>query len=80
MFSQIDEQQVAKAAANPIAYAVEDVPSATGLTRTRVFQAIREGQLTARKLGRRTIIEAAELRRFIETLPTRGREPNEATA
>jgi hypothetical protein len=80
MISQIDEQQVAKLTANPIAYAIEDVPSATGLTRTRIFQAIREGQLTARKLGRRTIIEATELHRFIATLPTRGREPDEATA
>jgi hypothetical protein len=80
MFSEINEQQAARASANRIAYAIEDVPGATGLTRTRVFQAIREGQLTARKLGRRTIIEATELRRFIETLPTRGREPDEATA
>jgi hypothetical protein len=49
MFSQIDEQQAARASANPIAYAIEDVPGATGLTRTRVFQAIRERQLTARQ-------------------------------
>jgi hypothetical protein len=80
MFCQIDEQEAAKTSASRIAYAIEDVPSATGLTRTRIFQAIREGQLTARKLGRRTIIEATELRRFIETLPTRGREPAEVTA
>jgi hypothetical protein len=65
--------------ARPLAYAIEDVPGVSGLTRTRVFEAIRQKQLMARKIGRRTIVEAAELERFISTLPTRGREPDEAT-
>lgn len=63
----------------PLAYAIEDVPGVSGLTRTRVFEAIRQKQLMARKIGRRTIVEAAELQRFIATLPTRGREPDSAT-
>jgi hypothetical protein len=67
-------------AARPLAYAIEDVPEVSGLTRTRVFEAIRQKQLMARKIGRRTIIEAAELERFISTLPTRGREPDEVAA
>jgi len=57
-----------------IAYAIEAVPAVSGITRTQVFEAIKAKELTARKRGRRTIIEAAELRRWISTFPTRGRE------
>lgn len=63
-------------AAAPLAYAIEDVPAASGLSRTRVYEAIRARRLTARKDGRQTIIEAVELRRYLATLPTRGRQPD----
>jgi hypothetical protein len=56
-----------------IAYPVDMVPSVAGVTRTQVFEAIRSHELMARKRGRRTIIEADELRRWISTFPTRGR-------
>jgi excisionase family DNA binding protein len=58
-----------------IAYAIDDVPSIAGVTRTQVFEAIRAKELTARKRGRRTLIKASELRRWISTFPTRGRAP-----
>jgi hypothetical protein len=57
-----------------IAYAIDAVPAVAGVTRTQVFEAIKAKELTARKRGRRTIIEAAELRRWISTFPIRGRE------
>ncbi len=60
---------------NVIAYAIEAVPAVAGVTRTQVFEAIRAQKLTARKNGRRTIIEADELRRWIATFPTKGRAP-----
>ena len=59
-----------------IAYAIDAVPSIAGVTRTQVFDAIRSRELTARKCGRRTIIEAGELRRWISTFPIRGRQPS----
>jgi hypothetical protein len=59
----------------PLAYKIEAVPSISGLSRTRVFQAIREKKLMAKKAGRQTIIEADELRRFLAELPTIGRQP-----
>jgi hypothetical protein len=74
------EPRESGATAEPIAHPIEDVPGVSGLTRTLVFGAIREKRLMARKSGRRTIIERAELERFIATLPTRGRKPDEATA
>jgi hypothetical protein len=77
---QAIEQPATTATVNPLAYAIEDVPAVTGLTRTRVFEAIRQKQLMARKSGRRTIIEVAELQRFIATLPTRGRQLEVATS
>jgi hypothetical protein len=60
-----------------IAYPIEKIPSIAGVTRTQIFQAIRNNELTARKHGRRTIIEISELRRWISTFPTRGRQPLE---
>lgn len=61
-----------------ITLAVEEAAEATGLSRTRIFNAIRDGELTARKAGRVTLIEAAELARWIRTFPTRGRSPEAA--
>ena len=62
-----------------IAYPVDDIPSVAGVTRTQVFEAIRAQELTARKCGRRTLVEANELRRWISTFPTRGRTPDKST-
>ncbi len=48
----------------------------TGLSRTRVFRALKNNELTARKDGSRTtVIEVSELRRWISTFPTKGRTP-----
>jgi excisionase family DNA binding protein len=56
----------------PLAYPVEEAGDAVGVSRTRIFEAIRNNELTARKAGRATIIEATELRRWLSSLPTRG--------
>jgi excisionase family DNA binding protein len=47
----------------------------TGFSRTRIYNAIKDEELTARKDGRATVIEISELRRWIQSLPTRGRQP-----
>jgi hypothetical protein len=62
-----------------IAYPIDSVPAVAGVTRTQIFQAIRGKELTARKHGRRTIIEISELRRWISTFPTKGRAPEIST-
>jgi hypothetical protein len=66
--------------AHIIAYPIDVVPAVAGVTRTQVFDAIRDRELTARKRGRRTLIEADELRRWISTFPTRGRPCPESAA
>jgi hypothetical protein len=65
---------------NVIAYPIDAVPAVAGVTRTQVFEAIRAQELMARKRGRRTLIEADELRRWISTFPVRGRTPAAANA
>jgi hypothetical protein len=42
----------------------------SGLSRTSIYNALKRGDLTARKSGRRTLISFASLENFISSLPT----------
>ena len=53
----------------------DEAACSTGFSRTRIYNAIRDQELTARKDGRATVIELAELQRWVRSLPTRGRAP-----
>lgn len=66
-------------ALEPVALPIENVPQATGLARSRVFAAVANNELTVRKHGKATIVEVAELRRWISTFSTRGRKPESET-
>jgi hypothetical protein len=66
--------QVAAAIQIPIAYTPEQAAAATGRSRSRIFKAIKDKELTARKDGKATILEDNELRRWVRALPTIGRE------
>jgi hypothetical protein len=56
-----------------LGYAPDDIPKMTCgvVSRTRVFGDIRRGLLRAKKVGRRTIIEADEARRYLGAFPDR---------
>jgi excisionase family DNA binding protein len=56
----------------------DEAATSAGVSRTRIFEAIRNGTLTARKAGKSTVIEIDELRRWVSSLPTRGRTPDAA--
>lgn len=58
----------------------DEAAASTGFARTRIFQAIRDHELTARKSGKATVIETDELARWVRSLPTRGRQPEPAAA
>jgi excisionase family DNA binding protein len=58
----------------------DEAATAAGISRTRIFEAIRDGTLTARKIGKATIIEPDELQRWLRSLPTRGRIPEAPNA
>jgi hypothetical protein len=57
-------------AAECIAYSPEGAALVTGRSRTRIFKAIKDKELIARKDGRATLLEADELRRWVRSLPT----------
>jgi len=61
----------------PIAHKPAQAAIASGRPRTRIFGAIKNKELTARKDGKATIIEDDELRRWVKTFPTIGREPEQ---
>jgi excisionase family DNA binding protein len=41
-----------------------------GIGKTKIYEAIASGKLTARKCGKRTLILREELRQFLASLPT----------
>lgn len=61
-----------------ISYGPVEAAAATGRSRSRIFKAIKDRELTAKKDGRATIIEAEELRRWVLSMPSIGREQSEA--
>jgi hypothetical protein len=61
----------------PLAYTPEDAARAVGRSRTRIFKALRDRELTGKKDGRATLIETSELIRWVQNLPSIGRPPQE---
>jgi excisionase family DNA binding protein len=55
-----------------LAISVNDAATRIGVCRDRIFDAIREGRLEAKKFGRRTLVPVDALRRFIDELPAAG--------
>jgi excisionase family DNA binding protein len=53
----------------PICYAPADAAKVLGIGRSTLFGLLARGELSARKLGTRTLITAAELGRYLESLP-----------
>jgi excisionase family DNA binding protein len=58
----------------------DEAAEATGFSRTRIFQAIKAKELTARKGGKSTVIETDEILRWLRSLPTRGRQSESVAA
>ncbi len=54
-----------------LAFTPSEAAAAAGIGRTYLFEEIRNRRLVARKAGRRTLIEAEELQRWIRSLPVR---------
>lgn len=57
-----------------VAYTPAAAAKASGRSKTRIYKAIREKELTARKDGRATLIERSEIARWVRTMPTIGRD------
>jgi excisionase family DNA binding protein len=52
-----------------MAFSVDEAAMRAGLGRDRIYTAIRNGDLVARKYGRRTLITSEALQRFLNALP-----------
>ena len=52
------------------AFSIDEAAMRAGLGRDKLYAAVRVGELEARKAGRRTLITAEALRRYLYNLPT----------
>ena len=53
----------------PIALTIPEAVAMTKMSRTAIYNALKDGTLSARKSGRRTLIPTGELQRYIVALP-----------
>ena len=53
-----------------VAYTIAEVCALASVGRTTVYQSINEGQLRAVKLGRRTLILAEDLQKWLGGMPS----------
>jgi hypothetical protein len=61
---------------NRIAYQLPEAARIAGVSRTRIFDAVRRQELTIRKAGRTSIVTHDDLLDWIRSLPVRGKPAN----
>ena len=64
----------------PLAYSISEVCELSSIGRTTIYAAIKKGELTTRKAGRRTLITAEALQEWLENLPTSGNQSPKTAA
>jgi hypothetical protein len=58
-----------------IAYPLPEAARIAGISRTRIFEAVRKRELTIRKAGRASIVLHDDLIAWIKSLPVKGARP-----
>ena len=53
---------------DPITTTIDGAKAASGLGKTKIFELIRDGKLETVKVGRRTLVKTASLRRLLEAV------------
>lgn len=56
-----------------VAYSLSDAARIAGVSRTRIFDAVRRRELTIRKAGRSSIVTHGDLIDWINSLPVKGK-------
>ena len=56
-----------------IAYSLPEAARVAGVSRTRIFDAVRRRELTIRKAGRSSIVSHNDLVAWIDSLPVKGK-------
>ena len=51
------------------AFSIDEAAMRAGVGRDKLYAAVKGGQLEARKAGRRTLVTADALRRYLDSLP-----------
>ena len=54
----------------PITVTIPGAVKATGMSRSSIYEAMKRGDLPAKKAGRRTLISVTDLEAYIASLPT----------
>jgi hypothetical protein len=57
-----------------IAYPLPEAARVAGVSRTRIFEAVRKEELTIRKAGRSSIVTHDDLMAWINSLPVKGKQ------
>lgn len=53
----------------PITMTIPEAVKVTGISRTSIYEALKRGDLTAKKAGRRTLISFSDLQAYLASLP-----------
>jgi excisionase family DNA binding protein len=56
----------------PICYTIPEACKVSSTSRSALYEALKRGELAAKKRGRRTLIEDSALRNWIGNLPSMG--------
>ncbi len=72
MFVRVNKQGVVM----QLSYSIKEICSLTGIGQTKIYEAINEGNLMAKKYGRRTIILKDDLETFLKNLPDMKHSPS----
>jgi excisionase family DNA binding protein len=54
----------------PLAYTIKDAVKLTGMSRTRLYEELKNGRLVAKKVGRSTLIPHESLEAWLDNLET----------
>ena len=67
--SKIDPHELPRGDVAPVAYSVDAAAVAASISRAEIYRAVQRGELAMKKRGKRSLILATELLRFVEALP-----------